>query len=146
MAPRALPPVALPILSPTQMAPKFRPLPASPSRHSLSHFGASHSAALSSLAAACAETAVAMAPAKTAASLTDLRNQDIRDGPRLTTRIDYLRMPIRPMISQAANEASSIRADAHRNAVSRSANGGNDQAQTAQNLPPAPTIVEPPPT
>src|SRR4051812_45572476 len=80
MAPRAVPPVALPILSPTQMAPKFRPLPASPSRHSLSQFGASHSAALSSLAAACAE-AIAMAPAKIAASPSDVRNQDIRDGP-----------------------------------------------------------------
>src|SRR3954467_2196406 len=122
MAPRAVPPVALPILSPTQIAPKFRPLPASPSCHSLSQFGASHSAALSSLAAACAE-AIAMAPAKSAASPTDVRNQDIRDGPRLTTRIDYLRMPIRLIISQAANEGSSIGADAHRNAVSRSVNG-----------------------
>src|ERR1700754_3790385 len=87
MAPRAVPPVALPILSPIQVAPKFRPLAASPSCHSLSHFGASHSAALSSLAPAYAEP-IAMTPAKTAANPTDRRNQDIRDGPRLTTRIE----------------------------------------------------------
>src|ERR1700754_2380704 len=87
MAPRRDPPVTLVMLSPIQIAPKFRPLAASPSCHSLSHFGASHSAALSSLAPACA-AGIAMTPAKAAASPSDLRNQDIRDGPRLTTRIE----------------------------------------------------------
>src|SRR5258707_6237169 len=54
MAPRATPPDTLPMLSAIYVAPKFRPLLASPSCHSLNHFGASHSAALSSLAPASA--------------------------------------------------------------------------------------------
>ena len=53
---------------------------ASPSCHSLNHFGASHSAPLSSLAPACASM-MGMTPAKYAATIANLRNQDIRGGP-----------------------------------------------------------------
>src|SRR5215475_4247221 len=47
------------------MAPKFRPLLASPSCHSLNHFGAIHSAALSSLAPASAPLDNTLAAANT---------------------------------------------------------------------------------
>jgi hypothetical protein len=42
---------------------------------------------------------------------------------RLTTKLGYLMIPVRFMISQAANEDSTISRDAHKNAVSRSVNG-----------------------
>src|SRR5215813_7398726 len=54
MAPRDVPPDKLPMLSPIQTAPKFRPLLARPSCQSLNHLGAIHSAAFSSLAPASA--------------------------------------------------------------------------------------------
>jgi hypothetical protein len=78
MAPRLDPPETLVMLSPIQTAPKFNPLAASPSCHSLSHFGASHSAALSSLAPAYAPV---LAVAPTAHATANLRNQSIRAAP-----------------------------------------------------------------
>src|SRR5258705_783000 len=97
MAPRPVPPETLVMLSPIQVAPKFRPLAASPSCHSLSHFGASHSAALSSLAPANAAV-VAVALAKYPATITNLRNDDIRGGSASRPGSNYLMIPIRFII------------------------------------------------
>ena len=80
MAPRLVPPETLVMLSPIQVAPKFSPLAASPSCHSLSHFGASHSAAFSSLAPADAPV-LAVALTMHAAATANLRNTSIRGGP-----------------------------------------------------------------
>src|SRR6185369_12049341 len=78
MAPRPVPPETLVMLSPIQVAPKFRPLLASPSCHSLNHFGASHSAALSSLAPA---NALVLAKAHTSAIAATLRSGDLSAVP-----------------------------------------------------------------
>jgi hypothetical protein len=80
MAPRPVPPETLVMLSPIQVAPKFSPLAASPSCHSLNHFGASHSAAFSSLAPAYA-LVLAVAPTTHAAATANLRNLSIRVVP-----------------------------------------------------------------
>jgi hypothetical protein len=69
-------------------------LAASPSCHSLNHFGANHSAALSSFTPALAAV-VEITPAKGAASMINLRKENIRGYLVPRSSPDYLMIPIR---------------------------------------------------
>src|SRR5262245_60637123 len=98
MAPRDVPPVTLPMLSPIQIAPKFRPLLARPSCQSLNHFGAIHSAALSSLAPASALEFANTQAQQAVAANTRTPREDTQYIAVRPSRQRRLTMPSRRMI------------------------------------------------